>query len=353
VVVFYKNPVLKMRVAILTRPGACFPNLISLGLSDMLRQLEIEHKIFDDAIPFLMRLLPFSEQPKRWANNFHFRVYNKLKYRKQDNQLLSELKKFDLIILSECLPNAFWKNYLAIETLKTKLNSKPIFSYTDAFIKNAPLHQKMWFDGDDYGADRFNVNLCPSPVTEIRNKPSANWKAIGVNISISGLKPIIKKEFIAVVDFAQKGYELYREQQLVVLSKLGIKTIVLEGRYPIEEIRKIYQQASVFFLAFPETFGLPIAECLASGTCIFTPNSGWPMAWRLDEKPMPWGTGSLPNCFKVYQNEEELEQQLLMLRQQFDGEKTPLQVFDTFIKHYSDFYYGNLDALKEILLQYN
>lgn len=341
-----------MRVAILTRPGACFPNLISIGLSDMLRQLGIEHKIFDDAIPFLMRLLPLGEQPKRWANNFHFRVYNKLKNRKQDNQLLSELNKYDLIVLSECLPNAFWKNYLAIETLRNKLNNKPIFSFTDAFINNAPLHQKQWFDGDDHDASRFAVNLCPSPVTEIREEANPNWKAIGVNISISKLKPVIKKEFVAVVDFEQKGYEPYREQQLAVLKKLGIKTIELKGRYPFEEIREIYQQAAVFFLAFPETFGLPIAENLASGTYIFTPNSGWPMAWRLDEKPMPWGPGQLPDCFKVYQNEEDLEKQLLQLKQQFDGEKTPLQVFDTFMKHYSSFYYGDLNSLKEVLLQF-
>jgi hypothetical protein len=342
-----------LKVAILTRPGACFPNIISSGLSDMLSQLGVEYKIFDNAIPFLMRLLPFNEKPKRWANNFHYRLYNKLKYRKTDTQLLSELKKFDIIILSECLPNAFWKNYLAIETLKIKLNNKPVMSYTDAFINNAPLHQKMWFDNDDYGANRFNVNLCPSPVTEIRSKLDNNWKAIGVNISISNLKPVAKKEFIAVVDFEQKGYEPYREQQLAVLNKLGIKTIELKGRYPFEEIRKIYQQAAVFFLAFPETFGLPIAECLACGTYIFTPNSGWPMAWRLDEKPMPWGPGILPDCFKVYQNEEELERQLLLLKQQFDGEKTPLQVFNTFLKYYPDFYYGNLNSLKEVLFQYN
>lgn len=318
----------------------------------MLNQLGIENKIFDDAIPFLMRLLPFSEQPKRWANNFHFRVYNKLKYRKQDNHILNQLKNFDLIILSECLPNAFWKNYLAVEILKKKLNNKPILSYTDAYINNAPLHQKMWLDGDDYGADRYNLNLCPSAVTEIRSKPGINWKAIGINISISKLKPVAKKEFIAVVDFEQKGYEPYREQQLAVLNSLGIRTIELKGRYPFEEIRKIYQQAAVFFLTFPETFGLPIAECLACGTYIYTPNSGWAMAWRLDEKPMPWGSGQLPDCFNVYQNEEDLEKKLLLLKQQFDGEKTPLQVFDTFIKHYSNFYYGNLNSLKEVLLQF-
>ena len=106
-------------------------------------------------------------------------------------------------------------------------------------------------------------------------------------------------------------------------------------------------------MAFPETYGLPIGECLASGTRIITPNSSWPMAWRLNDQPMPWGPGDLPECFTVYQSEGELENQLLKLMQEFDGKKTPFQVFDTFIKHYPDFYYGNLDALKDILKQYN
>jgi hypothetical protein len=258
------------------------------------------------------------------------------------------LREYDAIILSECLPNAFWKNYLAIETLRKKLN-KPVLSYTDAYLGNAPLHKQKWLKEDDNGADRYLVNLCPSPVTELRGVDNENWKAIGVNISLSGLKPVVKKEFVAVVDFAQKGYEGYREQQLSALKKLGIKTIVLEGRYPIEEIRKIYQQAAIFFLAFPETFGLPIAECLASGTFIFTPQSGWPMAWRMDENPLPWGPGRLPDCFKVYHDEADLERQLIALRNSYDNNKTPFEVFDCFIKHYSSFYYGDAAALKQVM----
>lgn len=337
-----------VKVAICTRTGDCFPNIISRGLSDLLNQLRIEHKVFDNSIPFLMRLLPLNEKPTRWHNSFHYRVYNKLKYHKQDRQLLQQLKKFDIIILSECLPNAFWKNYLAIETLKEKLN-KPVLSYTDAYIENAPLHRKLWLGANDNGAERFAKNLCPSPVTELKSKENDNWKAIGVNISVSGLKPVVKKEIIAVVDFAQKGYEAYREQQLSVLKKLGIKTIVLEGRYPIKQIREIYQQAAMFFLAFPETFGLPIAECLAGGAYIFTPQSGWPMAWRLDEQPMPWGPGKLADCFKVYANEDELVHQLVEIIQHYDKEKTPLKVFDSFMRHYPTFYYGDGQALKEVL----
>lgn len=342
-----------MKIAILSRPGDCFPNIISLGLGDMLERVGAEYKIFYEGIPFLMRQLPFREQPRHWSNNFHYRVYNKIKYRRPDRKLLDDLKGFDIIVLSECLPNAYWKNYLDIETLGRKLGNKPVISYTDAFIDNAPLHRNKWLDSVDHGKERYTVNLCPSAVTEIRGEPAADWKAIGVNISMSGLGPVRKKEFVAVMDFAQQGYEAYRDQQLRVLNKLGIKTIVLEGRYKKEDIRRIYGEGAVFFLAFPETFGLPIAECLACGTYILTPDTGWPMSWRLDQHPLPWGSGILADCFRSYNGEEELTQLLQKMRDEYDPEKTPQYVYDTFIRYYPQFYFGNDKALKEVMEQLN
>lgn len=338
-----------MKIAILTRPGDCFPNIISQGLSDMLNQLGVEHKLFYDAIPLLMRLLPLGEKPKRWANSLHFRVYNKIKHLRQDKQLLEELRSYDLIILSECLPNALWKNYLAIEEFKRKVRVA-VGSYSDGSMEIAPIHRRMVLDQDDADESRFDFNLFVSDIIELRKKDYPdNQRVIGLDLQYTGLSPRKREEFIAVVDFAQEGYEAYREQQLRVLNALGIKTIELEGRYPMSEIRNIYQQASGFFMAFPETFGLPIAECLASGTLILTPDSGWPMAWRLDKAPMPWGGGQLPDCFRVYKDDDELATLLTGIRKEYDLVETPKKVFQTFLQHYPRLYGGDKDALKEML----
>lgn len=318
----------------------------------MLRQLGIEHKLFHEAIPFLMRLLPFSEKPKRWSNSFHFRVYNKWKHRQQDKKLLTELSGYDLIILSECLPNALWRNYLAIEELKRRVGV-PVGSYSDGSMEIAPIHKRMVLDADDADETRFDFNLFVSDIIELRKKDyPANQQVIGLDLQYTGLAPLKRKEFIAVVDFAQDGYAAYREQQLRVLQSLGIKTIVLEGRYPIHEIRAIYQQAAVFFMAFPETFGLPIGECLASGTMVLTPDSGWPMAWRLDENPMPWGDGSLPDCFGVYKSDEELAALLTRIRQDYDLEATPKAVFETYLKYYPRHYFGDKEGLHGALTRF-
>lgn len=337
-----------MKIAIISRGGECFPNIISKGLQGMLRKKNIETTIFNNAIPMLMRLLPLNQQPKHWNNNLQFRLRNKIKYYLDDKKLINEFKSFDAIILSECFPNAFWRNYLCIEELK-KIIKKPILSYTDAAIEAAPLHCQKWFTEIDYGSDRYFLNLFPSDVVEKRISPNGNNFSVGLNISDSGLQPITKEKFCAVIDFEQAGYELYKTQQIRVLKKMNIPFIELKGRYPIEEIRKIYSEASIFFLAFPETFGLPIAECLATGCYIFTPNSGWPMAWRLDNEPKPWGAGDLPDCFCVYSTDDELEKKINEILVNYHISETPQKVYKIFLQYYNHLYFGNNNNLDVVL----
>ena len=319
----------------------------------MLNELGVANKIFYDSIPMLMRLLPLRKKPKRWHNNLQFRIRNKLTHYSKDKHLLKELQQYDAIVLSECYPNAFWKNYLAIEEFK-KIYEGALISYTDGPLDAAPLHKIKHLDKDDYDESVYDFNLFVTDTLEIKTRVHDKQAVAGICIAQNAaLRPQQKKEFIAVVDFAQPGYEAYREQQIRVLRKTGIKTIVLDGTYPIQTIREIYREAAIFFLSFPETFGLPIAECLACGTYVCTPDSAWPMAWRLDAAPLSWAPGVLPDCFRVYQNETELENMLLGLRAEYDLVKTPLAVFNRFKEYYPRFYNGDEQALKNMLEQLN
>lgn len=336
------------RIAILARSGGCFPNIVALGLKHQFEKEGAICKVFD-GIPSLMRMLPLTQKPRRWKSNLKYRFYNKLKYLKQDRELTRQLKTFDVVVLAECFPNALWKNYLAIEVLRKK-TKKQIWSYTDGPVSSAPVHAEMHFRTDELKNEvRFDKNLFLTNIIEVRGQLSPSQKVVGLDLTYTNLKPVEKKEFIAVVDFAKSGYEFFREQQIATLKKLNIETIVLQGRYSIEEIRLIYQKASVFFLAFPETFGLPIAECLSTGTYIFTPSSSWPMAWRLDAEPGSWEPGILPDCFCVYKNVAELETLILDVKKKYHSIDTPKKVQNTYLEHYPNYYKGNQVAIKELL----
>jgi hypothetical protein len=319
----------------------------------MLNEHGVENKIFYEAVPMLMRLLPMNKKPKRWHNNFLFRLRNKLIYYRSDKQLLKTLDQYDAIIISECYPNAFWRNYFALDELKRVYRGR-LISYTESPLDAAPVNKSRHLDEDDYDESIYDFNLFVTDIMEVKKKLKPNQAVVGVNISNNTqLAPTVKKEFLAVLDFAQPGFEKYRLEQLNVLKSLDIKTIQLEGRYPIEEIRRIYSEASVFFLSFPETFGLPIAECLSCGAYIFSPDSSWPMSWRLDESPVSQGPGLLPDCFQIYQDLEDLLAKLKKLKEEFDPEQTPKHVFQIFTKNYSHFYTGNQDDLFRIIGQLN
>lgn len=336
-----------MKIAILSRPGPCFPSIISEGLQQMLQELNIESNIHYNGISVIMRLLPMNEKPRRWKSNFQFRIRDKLWNYFSDRRLLNELKKCDAIVISECYPNAFWRDYFAIATLKKIVKGK-VISYTEGPLDSAPGIKQSLLSADDYPEDIYDYNLFVSELIEVRKKahPPRQYE-IGMNIIYEGFQLNKKTGFTALIDFAQPGFEQFREQQKRVLKKLNIPFIELEGKYQLDAIRQLYQQASVFFLAFPESIGLPIAECLASGTYIFVPDEKWPMAWRLPVEECP-STMMLPDCFKVYHSDRELEFEIHQLSKGYDVQTTPRLVFDTFIKHYSKFYKGNISALNNM-----
>lgn len=338
-----------MKVGIFSRTGACFPGIISTGLSEMFHELGIENEIIPGSIPFLMRLLPLSDRPKRWNNNLSFRLRNKLAFFIRDRRLIRRLQQYDAIVISECYANAFWKNYFAVETFRLHFH-KPVISYTEAPLNAAPVNRLNELETGDYDETRFDYNLFVSERMEVAAGIRSNQAVIGMNIVNPALYPEKRERLFALLDFDQPGYETFRAQQVRVLTKMGIETVSLKGRYPIEEIRKIYRQATLIFLSFPETIGLPIAECLACGTVVASPDISWPMAWREDSEQFEQ-PGKLPACFLVYSDDKDLEQKLGELLHRYDPERTPVETRENFVKHYDRYFRGNKQALAGLLKQ--
>jgi hypothetical protein len=280
--------------------------------------------------------------------SFHFWLQKKIVHWISDRRLIQALKQVDAVVISECIPNAFWKSLYNVQKLKAILK-KPVFIYEVYWLGNAPTQIENLQKRGDEVDEIYDGHLFVSPVTEIRASLLPNTFCIGLLAKTWNLQPHPKQELLALVDFAQPGYEAYREIQISQLTMAGIPFIALERSYTIEEIRDIYQQISIFFVQFPEAFGLPILECLCTGAQVFTPDSGWPMSWRLDEKPEVHGPGILPDCFTVYDGEDDLLQKLLAFKLNYNSLEKPIQVFNKFIQTYPAFYEGDQPELNRCL----
>lgn len=334
-----------MTIAILTRSDFRSPRVLADSLKVQLEGQGAKAEISFE-INLLNRLVSF----KRSQLSFHFWLIRKIKNYREDNRLLKKLKNFDVIIISECIPNAFSKRLYDVEKLKKKIK-KPIGLCEVYYLGNAPTQIDLLRKNKEALTNRYDFHLSLSNVTEIRELPSKNWYPIGIKAQSWKLKPLPKKEFIAIIDFAQPGYENHRKIQISALNKAGIKYISLEKPYSFKEIRNIYQQGAFFFIESPEAFGVSILECLCCGCQIFTPKSSWPMSWRLNEQPEVGGDGILPSCFTVYQNEEQLIRELASFKKEYDLVESPKKVFESFLSCYPDFYYGNDREVKRLLLQ--
>lgn len=335
----------KMKIAFLTRSGNNSPGILADALKEHLEAEGAAVTIFT-RVNLMNRLVSYKDN----TLSLHFWLREKIYNYPTDRKIIKELKEFDAVVVSECIPNAFWKRLYNVERLK-RIIKKPILFYEVFYLGNAPTQVKTLAKNNDRLFERFDAHLFVSPVTEIRATLPSNAYCIGLRAKQWKLRPLRKKELIALVDFAQPGQEAFRRTQVEQLKRSGIKFISLEERYSIDEIRDIYRGASIYFMQSSEAFGLPVLECLCAGAQVFTPNSSWPMSWRLDENPQVHGKGILPGCFTVYNGEHDLYYKLIDFKNDFDAKETPQRVFDIFYKNYPFFYEGNSVEVQRCLAQ--
>lgn len=334
----------KLDIAVLCGPENGSPRVLAETLEQFVKDSGNNSELFYQVKAF-NRLYDHKTVGRNW---FIWQLY-KLKNLFKDKALLSELKSKDAIIICDWTPSGFYTETYNIEKLRQILGEVPILYYAVQYMGNSPSIMEKLRSGNHALQERYDWHLTVSSVTELRGTPAPPWSQIGMNLKSTGLKPAPKEEFFAIVDFVREGFEQHRELQIQALEELGIKYIALEKSYTLSEIREIYKKATLYFIQFHEAYGMPIAECLACGSYVLTPDSAWPMAWRLDEKLENHGPGTLPECFVVYDSLEDLKSRLEKIREEFHVEKTPQKVFDVFMKNYNTYYEGNMDSFKEVL----
>lgn len=335
-----------IKIAIVTYYRNSSPRVLADSLNQFLSTIGIPSRIHYKIKTF-KRLLKYKDVRNQY--NYITWILYKLIFFLHDRLFLKYLKAYDAIIISDCSPSGFLPTSYNIIELRNVVGNVPIIFYEVYYIGNAPTQLEMLKRMNYPSIERYDWHLSVTDITEIRNIPESPWSQIGLYLKGTKLKPVIKQRFFAIVDFIREGYEEFRKEQILALKELRIPFIALQKKYSISEIRKIYQQATVFFIQFPEAFGLPIAECLSCGSYIVTPDSSWPMSWRLDKNPEVHGPGILPECFIIYNGFNDLKEKLKKMREDYDFEKTPKNVFDVFYKNYPTYYDGNQKALKDFL----
>ena len=340
------------RVAILVRSGNHSPMILAQSLNSMLSRMGCPSEIIPGVEGIFRRKLPLFVRSRYQHIGRHRRLLEKLRFYQQDAKLIGRLRHFTHFILAETIPNAYWRHCYALEHLQRWTGSQPLALYEVFFLSAAPEIRKELEANGDHLNDRFDYHFAVTESSYIRIVPGPNEAVIGLDLAnTSSLSPRPKHGFVALMDFPHPGFEEERASQLRVLRSLGIPTIILEGKYTIEEIRSHYQEASVMFLQKYESFGLPIAECLAAGCYIFTPDPALPMAFRQEPNPQPYKGGVLPAIFRVYSSESELRAELKRIQSHFDAALTPLSIFREFTALYPHFYYGNPEPLLPALAQ--
>ncbi len=334
------------KVAIITKPKNSSPKVLAICLNHFLKDNGYNADLFFK-IEVFKRLLSYYDVKNKY-NILSWRLYQAIHYI-SDRWFLKKLKTYDAIIIAETSPRIYFKDIYNISLLKEKLGDIPIVYHGVYFLGNAPTMVEMLAENGQYSSKIFDWHLSVSEVTEIRQKPTPPWSTIGMYLKSTGLKPRPKKELFALVDFEREGHEETRKIQIETLEALDIPYVALSGSFSIEEIRELYKKATFYFIQFAESFGVPIAECLSCGSYIFTPDSSWGMAWRLDENPQIHGPGTLADCFVVYEDQKDLTKKLENLQANYDLEETPKKVFNIFHENYPHYYDGNVTILKDFM----
>lgn len=335
------------KIAIVTKPNYSSPRILANCLQAVFSQTEgVESELFYKLFVF-KRLLSYSKVKSNY-NFFAWRAYQLMHYI-QDRIFMRKLKTFDVVIIVETSPKCYLSDTYDFIKLKKELGNTPLLYHGVYYLGLAPTMISYLGEGGHHQENIFDWHLSVSEVTEVRSKPNGKWNQIGLNLQSTGLAPIPKKELLAVIDFYRDGYEEARNEQIKALKAVGIPYIELSGDYTINEIREIYKKTTFYFLQFPESFGVPIAECLSCGAYVFTPDTSWGMAWRQDEEVEVHGPGKLADCFVVYDGQENLQEKLLQYKAEYDLEKTPEKVFQIFTENYPDYYYGNKSQMDQFL----
>lgn len=341
-----------MRIAILANDRMSYVRPMAEGLARMFRELGEQPTVLYDGWGYLNPRTSLSRRSRMFVRNARSRLANAALgtehvIQRRRKVIEDELRSSDLVVVVAHIPNAYMrKMHRGIEACREWLDV-PIVLYDLIH----PTAQDPWLSnlldgylGGGFGLERYDWYLFASVVSE-RALPRdfRAWSLVGMDLRDGSLSPMKNEGFLAVLDFPRPGYEHQRDIQAQALKDVGIPFISLERRLSIDEIRSIYRKTCLFFLSFPESFGLPIVEVQLCGGYICTPYESWVPSHYIGKDIYESGPGSLSGNFIVYDNDMRwLKRRLETVRATYD----PDTVVQEFRRSHPHLYQGDRDALR-------
>jgi hypothetical protein len=351
-----------VHLAILANDRQSFIRPIADGLARITRACGATAEVHADGLDALSVPLSISFASPRSAVGSSLHL---IRNRRMFDRLVDRVADSSAIVVVAHVPMSFARGSLRnIERLRERLPDIPIVNYAHYYLPTVDKWGLAMLRGaktglteDDlrnfhrgsFRMNRFDWYLVASVVSEIPLPPGPQpYSLVGVDIDDGSLFPDQNGEVRALIDFAQNrlNYPSFRKTQIAGLERAGVPYRILEGQFSLSEIRETYRHTGIFFLAHRESFGLPICELQACGSCIFTPRAEWAGAhWIKEDLTVP-GPGYLsPNFFVYHDDIGRLTEQLEMVRSSFD----PARNLRTFREFHPHLYRGDPAALAGFL----
>lgn len=282
----------KTRVAVVTRSAFRSPRYLAKGLGRMLRRSGVAVDCFIHGLSWLEAIKCRSESRRHGA----IAVFA--------DQWLKYLRRYDVIVVSDTIGIARDARLLApLRQLGKPLMLYEVFALTGSryFLDQMPAT----------AASQFDALLVSSA---IHDDPLVDGPPI-FEIGLELLEPATTrrdKPFVAMLDFDRPGYQADRTVQVDALEATQTPMFNLAGEYSFSAIVSAYDKAALAFLAFPEAFGVPIAQLQNRGSLIAAPHRSWAKRHALLPPGTVFAEGDAPftDNFIFYRDQADLQEKL-------------------------------------------
>jgi hypothetical protein len=353
-----------MRVDILANDRASFVKPMAEGLQRMLKDLGADARLHYDGLKHLMLRQAVDFSSLRSLAGSTLRLAES---RRAFPAFVDQLRDADVVVVVANVPGSFAPGlYPNIELLRERLPGVPIVNYDLHYLPTLDSWARFLLRGEQtqlpaealaifrkgkFGLERYDWYLMASVGTHVPLPPGPHpYSLIGVDLDDGSLYPDQQGHFQALIDFPQNRFDFpaYREIQLEAIRLSGVDHVTLDGSYTMDEIRAIYRKTAIYFLASPESFGLPICELQACGSLVFAADPHWPASHWLGDDYYAKREPMLSPNFVIYENDPEvLAETIRKTAMTFD----PGRVRERFVEYQPYFFRGDREALRVFLSQ--